>query len=106
MNEHVKANPLKPDALDVEEVIFLRADELVALWELADPRDCWRYTNELPPVEPPAKANPYRTPQSTIDAFLYVARNHDADYLARWLEKHPQDAAALIKLWEAKNGKA
>jgi hypothetical protein len=99
---------------DLEELIYLRAAGLLAQWELADPRDAWRHTGEAPP---PAEvrngslqaarsrsAKPYRTPESTIDAFWYVARNHDAAYLTRWLEQHPQDIATLTRLWEAKNG--
>jgi hypothetical protein len=39
-----------------------------------------------------------------IDAFLYVARNHDADYIAKWLTAHPRDVETLTKLWKAKNG--
>jgi hypothetical protein len=60
---------------DVEELIYLRADDLIAQWERSDLRDCWRHTGEQPPraVERArAAAQPYRTPQSTIDAFWYV----------------------------------
>jgi hypothetical protein len=53
------------------------------------------------PVPKPAP-RPYRTPQTVVDAFFYVVRNHDADYLARWLIEHPLDASHLKKLWEAK----
>jgi hypothetical protein len=55
-----------------------------------------------PPPEP--RKRPYVTPESTRQAFLFVARNHDAAYLARWLERHPLDIVTLTKLWEAKNG--
>ena len=66
-----------------------------------------RLTIVNPPADKPEKANAtYRTPQSVIDAFLYVARNHDAEYLARWLKDHPRDIATLNKLWEAKNGRS
>jgi hypothetical protein len=69
---------------DLEALIYLRAADLIAQWELADPRDAWRHTGEQPPrvVDAPPAAQPYRTPQSTIDAFMFVARNHDAAYLA------------------------
>ena len=96
--------------MEVEEftpvVRMLRAADLIAQWERADPRDCWRHTGEHPPrtVETPrAAAQPYQTPQSTVDAFWYVVRLDDPDYLARWLEQHPLDASALCKLWEGKN---
>jgi hypothetical protein len=46
---------------------------------------------------------PYRTPQATIDAFWYVVRLDNPDYLTRWLAQHPLDASALCKLWEGKN---
>jgi hypothetical protein len=80
-------------------------DDLVKLWELADPRDRWRHTGEAPPKVleiPRARLEPYRTPDSTIDAFKYVASLGDADRLARWLADHPADKAELFKLWKAK----
>jgi hypothetical protein len=54
------------------------------------------------PVKPVAKQS-YRTPQSTIDAFLHVARNESTEYLADWLARHPLDAPHLLKIWERKN---
>jgi hypothetical protein len=48
----------------------------------------------------------YHPPQSTIDAFWYVVRLDDAEYLKRWLAQHPRDAEALCKLWEGKNAAA
>jgi len=48
----------------------------------------------------------YSTPQSTVDAFLYVVRLGDADYLSRWLAQHPLDAPHLLKIWERKNALA
>jgi hypothetical protein len=72
----------------------------------------WELPDDRPPIVKPraeksAKptAAPYRTPQSVVDAFLYVARNQDSEYLARWLADHPRDVATLNKLWEAKNGR-
>jgi hypothetical protein len=44
------------------------------------------------------RAESYRTPQSTIDAFRYVVRLGDADYLGDWLDRHPLDASYLVKL--------
>jgi hypothetical protein len=45
---------------------------------------------------------PYRTPQSTIDAFWHVVHLNDQAYLTRWLEDHPLDAPYLHKIWERK----
>jgi hypothetical protein len=83
-------------------------DNLVKQWELADPRDAWRQTGELPPAPPRVHAergDPYRAPQSTIDAFWYVVRLDDADYLKRWLAQHPRDVATLQKLWDGKHAR-
>lgn len=49
-----------------------------------------------------ARHRPYRTPQSTEDAFLYVVRNYEVDYIKRWLDDHPRDREHLIALWERK----
>jgi hypothetical protein len=84
-------------------------DGLVTQWEVADPRDAWRHTGEAPPIPSRVQerqSDRYRTPQSTIDAFWYVVRLEDADYLKRWLAQHPRDAEALCKLWEGKNATA
>jgi hypothetical protein len=90
-------------------------DDIVVCWELADPRDAWRHTGDLPPPAHvrngdisarPEKPLHYRTPQATIEAFWYVVRLDDADYLKRWLDQHPADDKFLCKLWKAKNAKA
>jgi hypothetical protein len=87
-------------------------DDIVRLWELADPRDRWRQDGSTPPPEavrnsiqewPPKRS--YRTAQSVVDAFWFVVSNHDDFYLAAWLKRHPADAAFLIRLWEAKNAR-
>jgi hypothetical protein len=95
---------------DLEELIFLRAADLLTQWELADPRDAWRHTGEQPPrsdAEPIPQARPYRsTPQATEDAFKYVVSLNDPDRLARWLAEHPLDAPYLLKIWERKNALA
>ena len=104
--EPIKIDP--PPIEELEELIYLRAADLIAQWERADPRDCWRHTGEQPPraiESAPTAAQPYRTPQSTIDAFWYVASLDDPDYLKRWLAEHPRDVAALQKLWEAKHAR-
>jgi hypothetical protein len=90
---------------DLETQIHLAAADLVKQWELADPRDRWRHTGEQPPKPsdiPNARPEPYRTPQSTIDAFFFVASQGDADCLKAWLLNHPKDAPHLHKLWKAK----
>jgi hypothetical protein len=61
--------------------------------------------DEPEPVKPAAK-QPYRTPQATVDAFLYVVRLDDPEYLTRWLAQHPLDAPALYKFYEGKNARA
>ena len=93
---------------DLEELIYLRAADLIAQWERADPRDAWRHPGEQPPraIGPaPTATQPYRTPQSTVDAFWYVVRLDDPQHLTRWLAQHPLDAPALCKLWEDKNAR-
>jgi hypothetical protein len=90
---------------DLEELICLRAADLVAQWELADPRDAWRHTGEQPPrpiVEARSAPEPYRTPQATIDAFWYVVRLADPLRLGAWLDDHPKDEFFLLKLLESK----
>jgi hypothetical protein len=81
------------------------AARLVRQWELADPRDRWRHTGEVPPPREPAPQvrKPKKGPAaSTVMAFEQVVRLGDANYLAEWLLDHPEDAAALLaKLQEA-----
>jgi hypothetical protein len=93
---------------DVEREIYLSACALVRKWEMDDPRDRWRHTGEPRPEAAagvPSKP-PYRTAQSTIDAFWYAAGLNDADCLSHWLAQHPLDVTALRKLWEAKHAGA
>jgi hypothetical protein len=87
------------------------AADLVRQWELADPRDRWKWTGEAAPPAAfrnsdisgtPAKPRPYRTPQSTIDAFWYVVSLCNPEQLRAWLGDHPQDARFLLKLLERK----
>jgi hypothetical protein len=90
---------------DLEALIHLRAAELVKRWELADPRVRWKHTGEAPPKAvsvPKARPEPYCTPQSTLDAFWYVASLGNSDHLAQWLAKHPTDAPELLKIWKGK----
>lgn len=62
------------------------AQRLVRDWEMADSRDRWRHTGELPPParQEPAK-RPLPIPQTTIEAFNYVLGLGDADSLRHWL---------------------
>ncbi|MCK1627409.1 hypothetical protein IVA98_30710 [Bradyrhizobium sp. 160] len=78
------------------------ASRLVMQWELADPRDRWRWTGELPPMQqvPAIEKLPYRTAQSTIDAFHYVVREGDPERLATWLRNHPADVPTLVGMLE------
>jgi hypothetical protein len=58
-------------------------------------------SDEIPMApEPPRRT--YRTPQATVDAFFYVVRLDDTEYLARWLKQHPLDATHLHDLWKTK----
>ena len=86
-------------------------DDIVKLWELVDPRDAWRHTNELPPpasvrnsdiTATAARPDYYRTPQSTADAFWFVVNLCDPVRLKAWLHDHPRDARHLLKLLESK----
>lgn len=80
-------------------------------WELNDPRDRWRRSGDAPPAAHirnsdisarPTATPQYRTPRSTVEAFLYVVRLDDPEYLARWLAGHKRDAARLLKIWKAR----
>jgi hypothetical protein len=77
------------------------AADIVQRWEEADPRDRWKHTGEPRPKaarDRTASATRYRTPQATVDAFWYVVRLDNADYLARWLRSHQGDARALLQI--------
>ena len=87
-------------------------NDIVLLWELADPRDAWRHTGEAPPlasvrnadISPSTQAAPahYRKSQATRDAFWFVVNLCDAARLNAWLHDHPRDARHLLKLLESK----
>jgi hypothetical protein len=94
---------IPPDEMDIDELErraeLIRQIEIAAILARMEAMDL----DEAPePVKPVAKQS-YRVPQSTIDAFFYVASLNDAEYLKRWLEQHPRDAETLCKLWEGKN---
>ena len=102
----------EPDKLTLDELQrradLIRQIEIAAIvrgMELNDARDAWRYTGEAPPPISAAAPGPrshYRTPQATVEAFWFVVRLDDPDYLARWLAQHPADGSHLFKLWKAK----
>lgn len=46
------------------------------------------------------KPRPYRTPQSTIDAFWYLVQLNDQARLKAWLQDRPQDRQTLRNLYE------
>jgi hypothetical protein len=109
----------QPDDLTLDELErraeLVRQIEVAAIvrrWELNDPRDRWRHTGDAPPKNTSGeeeyfpRKQPYRTPQSTIDAFWYVAGLDDSNYLTAWLAQHPRDVEILQKLWEAKHARA
>jgi hypothetical protein len=81
------------------------AANLVVQWEMADLRDAWRHTGELPPKASPAPApirQHYRTPQATIDAFWFVVGECKPERFKTWLADHPRDRPYLLKLLESK----
>jgi len=81
---------------------------LVREWELSDERDRWKWTGEMPPalpVAPPERAT-YRTPQSTIDAFVFVLGTGDVERLSAWLALHPADAPHLLRFYEGQHARA
>ncbi len=79
--------------------------QLLMQWEMADPRDRWRWTGELPPKPEPQSQRPTprrsRPPEATVDAFKHVAGLGDPDRLAAWLRNHPEDAPDLLEMLEA-----
>lgn len=79
------------------------ARQLVMQWELADPRDAWRWTGELPPAPSPElkKFATYKPAHSTIWAFEYVLSLGDQERLATWLRNHLDDAPTLVGMVEA-----
>jgi hypothetical protein len=82
---------------ELEVQIYLDAAAMRARWE----------AEGAPPLAQPTPAKKsYSTPQATVDAFFYVVRLDDAEYLSRWITEHPLDASALYKLWEGKNARS
>jgi hypothetical protein len=82
---------------ELERRAELRREEAIAAmirhWEMDDAK-------ASPSRAPPQRE--YHTPRATIDAFWFVVRLDDPDYLIDWLERHPRDAAYLHQIWSAK----
>jgi hypothetical protein len=86
-------------------------DGLVTCWEIADPRDAWRRTGELPPpanvrnsdisARPADKPRPHRPAQSTVDAFRFLVALGDLQRLKSWLAARPKDAPFLLAMLES-----
>lgn len=107
---------LSPDEMTLPELErraeLIRQIEVAAMverMERADPRDAWKHTGEpAPPPEvrntpaPEGARQSNRPAQSTVDAFLHLAR-YDRGRLAAWLANHPDVRGELFKLWESKS---
>jgi hypothetical protein len=90
---------------DLEDLTYLRAADLIAEWERADPRDAWRHTGEPPPKASPilnAAPEPYRPAASTVAAFWFLVNLDEPERLEAWLLGRPKDALTLLKLLETK----
>jgi hypothetical protein len=76
------------------------AAQIVRQWEIADARDRWQHTGELPPAPkaaPTAAARPIRLPSSTVEAFKHVVNLGAPETLSKWLRDHFDVAPALLK---------
>jgi hypothetical protein len=88
---------LSPDEMTLDELerrAELRREEEIARI-LAEMDAAYPY--EPPPAPTP---RPYRTPQSTIDAFRYLVRTEDVARVKAWLAERPKDAPFLLTLLE------
>jgi hypothetical protein len=81
---------------------LIREIEVAAILARMDAMDAMDAMDGPPNVRAPARAEPYRPADSTIAAFLFVARTYNAEYVARWLSEHPLDLPSLLKLLEQK----
>jgi hypothetical protein len=98
---------LSPDEMTLEELErraeLRRQEEVAAIFARLEAMDD---PSKRPPVALRSEAEPYRPARSTVDAFLHVVRLDDADYLRRWLARHPLDAPHLLEIWKRKNAVA
>src|SRR5258705_2804082 len=93
---------LSPDEMTLDELErraeYRRQEEAAAIFARLEAMD-----DPSKRLVPHVTPEPYRPAQSTIDAFLHLAR-HDRGRLAAWLANHPQDVRGeLFKLWESKS---
>jgi hypothetical protein len=92
---------LSPDEMTLTELErraeYRREEEIAAIFVRLEAMDD-------PSKRLPARAEPepYRTAQSTIDAFWFVVALKDPEKLAVWLRGRERDAPFLLKLLEAK----
>jgi hypothetical protein len=92
---------LSPDEMTLEELE--RRAELIRQIEVAEifaRLEAMANPSKRRPAPPEPK--PYRTPQSTVDAFWYVVRQDDTAKLEEWLAAHPRDAGYLVKRLQEK----
>jgi hypothetical protein len=54
-----------------------------------------------PPVRQEPQTRIYRTAESTIHAFWYVAKSQPTEYLRAWLARHPLDKPQLYEIWKS-----
>jgi hypothetical protein len=80
-----------------------RRAELRRQEEVAAIVECWEATDVPADIARPAKkAEPYRSAQSSRDAFFYLVALDDVDRLKAWLDDRPIDAPILLKLLEGR----
>jgi hypothetical protein len=93
---------LSPDELTLEELE--RRAELIRQIEVSEifaRLEAMDDASKRPPHREPAP-KPYRTPQSTVDAFWYVVRQGNTALLESWLANHSCDAGYLVKRLQEK----
>jgi hypothetical protein len=92
---------ISPDEMTLDELErraeLIQQEEVAAIFARLEAMD--DPSKRLPPPRGP---EPYRTPQSVVDAFFYVLKTKDAAGIAEWLAAHPQDERYLQKILEQK----
>jgi hypothetical protein len=93
---------LSPDEMTLPELVrraeYRRQEAVAAIiarWEAIDEEIAHRK-----PITAPRAVEPYRPPQSTIDAFWHVVSLCDPERFKRWLAERPRDAPYLLELLE------
>ncbi|WP_038968031.1 hypothetical protein [Bradyrhizobium diazoefficiens] len=119
---HLNDNEPKDDGEPDQSLPSDYTAQLVKQWELDDPRDRWRWTGEPRPAAKHVRTSPhltmnapyepqpewperkpYKTPETTIAAFLQLVQLGDAERLAAWLEDRAADAAFLTEYLRAQS---